>query len=147
LQWDTAGQERFRTITTSYFRGADGFLILYDVGDEESFQHARTWHAQIQQHADRRALPAVVLVGNVSDEAVPRVVSTESGEAMARELGGLTFIETNVRTGTNVEEAFIELARKAIAAKDQAARAASDAGAVSIVAHAGSGQAAAWSCW
>lgn len=47
--WDTAGQERFRTITTSYFRGAQGILLVYDVTDKKSFNSIRNWVAQIQQ--------------------------------------------------------------------------------------------------
>jgi small GTP-binding protein len=50
--WDTAGQERFRTITTSYFRGAQGILLVYDVTDRRSFESIRNWISQIQQHAD-----------------------------------------------------------------------------------------------
>jgi len=50
--WDTAGQERFRTITTSYFRGAQGILLVYDVTDRGSFENIKNWVGQIQQHAD-----------------------------------------------------------------------------------------------
>ncbi|QRV90945.1 Ras-related protein Rab-8A [Ceratobasidium sp. AG-Ba] len=49
--WDTAGQERFRTITTAYYRGAMGILLVYDVTDEKSFNNIRTWHANVEQHA------------------------------------------------------------------------------------------------
>ena len=80
--WDTAGQERFRTITTSYFRGAQGILLVYDVTDRGSFDNIRNWVAQIQQHADLNVNK--ILVGNKVD--VPegkRVVSEEEGKRLA----------------------------------------------------------------
>ena len=63
--WDTAGQERFRTITTSYFRGAQGILLVYDVTDRRSFESIRNWISQIQQHADVHVNK--ILVGNKCD--------------------------------------------------------------------------------
>merc|ERR1712146_398550 len=76
-----AGQERFRTITTSYFRGAQGILLVYDVADRSTFNSIRNWIAQIQQHADINVNK--ILVGNKCD-AESRKVSTEEGEKLAR---------------------------------------------------------------
>jgi Ras-related protein Rab-8A len=69
--WDTAGQERFRTITTSYFRGAQGILLVYDVTDRNSFISIRNWVAQIQMHADVNVNK--ILIGNKCDVQDQRV--------------------------------------------------------------------------
>ncbi len=63
--WDTAGQERFRTITTSYFRGAQGILLVYDVTDRNSFNSIKTWVEEIERNADRHVNK--VLIGNKCD--------------------------------------------------------------------------------
>ncbi|KAI6137059.1 rab-type small GTP-binding protein [Pisolithus sp. B1] len=96
--WDTAGQERFRTITTAYYRGAMGILLVYDVTDERSFNNIRTWHANIEQHASD---------GHWDDK---RVVTKEQGQALAQELG-IRFMETSAKLNDGVEEAFFTLAR------------------------------------
>merc|ERR1711934_1184123 len=83
--WDTAGQERFRTITTSYFRGAQGIVLVYDVTDRRSFESIRNWISQIQQHADVHVNK--ILVGNKCDMLDEKVVSTEEGEQLAKEFG------------------------------------------------------------
>jgi len=79
----TAGQERFRTITTSYFRGAQGILLVYDVTDRQTFLSIRNWVAQIQMHADVNVNK--ILIGNKCDITEQRAVSTEEGEALAKE--------------------------------------------------------------
>ncbi|WRT63979.1 GTP-binding protein ypt2 [Kwoniella shivajii] len=106
--WDTAGQERFRTITTAYYRGAMGILLVYDVTDEKSFQNIRTWHANIDQHAS----PGVnkILIGNKCDWDEKRTVTIEQGRALADEFG-LRFLETSAKANEGVEEAFFTLAR------------------------------------
>ncbi|EIW72691.1 hypothetical protein TREMEDRAFT_58860 [Tremella mesenterica DSM 1558] len=106
--WDTAGQERFRTITTAYYRGAMGILLVYDVTDEKSFSNIRTWHANIDQHAS----PGVnkILIGNKCDWDDKRAVSLEQGKALADEFG-LRFLETSAKANEGVEEAFFTLAR------------------------------------
>ncbi|GMK55570.1 hypothetical protein CspeluHIS016_0206260 [Cutaneotrichosporon spelunceum] len=106
--WDTAGQERFRTITTAYYRGAMGILIVYDVTDEKSFNNVRTWHAQIEQHAS--AGVNKILVGNKCDWDEKRAVTLEQGKALADEFG-LRFIETSAKANEGVEDAFFTLAR------------------------------------
>lgn len=52
MQWDTAGQDRFKTITSSYYRGADGIIIVYDITDKTSFENVKTWLAEIEKYVD-----------------------------------------------------------------------------------------------
>merc|ERR1712157_217327 len=106
--WDTAGQERFRTITTSYFRGAQGILLVYDVTDRRSFESIRNWISQIQQHADVHVNK--ILVGNKCDMTDEKVVSTEEGQKLAKEFG-IDFWEASAKNDINVEDSFICIAR------------------------------------
>ncbi|CAA7267697.1 unnamed protein product [Cyclocybe aegerita] len=108
--WDTAGQERFRTITTAYYRGAMGILLVYDVTDERSFNNIRTWHANIEQHASEGVNK--ILIGNKSDWTDKRAVTEEQGRELANELG-IKFMETSAKVNEGVEEAFFTLARSA----------------------------------
>ncbi|KAK9452904.1 ras family-domain-containing protein [Dipodascopsis uninucleata] len=107
--WDTAGQERFRTITTAYYRGAMGILLVYDVTDEKSFNNIRNWFSNVEQHASEGVNK--LLIGNKCDWEEKRAVSAEQGKALANELG-IPFIEASAKANINVEEAFISLARQ-----------------------------------
>ena len=106
--WDTAGQERFRTITTAYYRGAMGILLVFDVTDEKSFSNIRTWYSNVEQHASEGV--SKILVGNKSDWDEKRVITTEQGQALADELG-IGYVETSAKTNSQVEDAFFTLAR------------------------------------
>ncbi|KAI0553682.1 ras-domain-containing protein [Xylaria curta] len=105
--WDTAGQERFRTITTAYYRGAMGILLVYDVTDQRSFENIRTWFANVEQHATEGVNK--ILIGNKCDWEEKRVVSTEQGEALANELG-IPFLEVSAKSNINIDKAFYNLA-------------------------------------
>jgi len=105
--WDTAGQERFRTITTAYYRGAMGILLVYDVTDERSFNNIRTWFANVEQHATEGVNK--ILIGNKCDWEEKRVVSKEQGQALADELG-IPFMEVSAKANINVDKAFYSLA-------------------------------------
>ena len=105
--WDTAGQERFRTITTSYFRGAQGILLVYDVTERQTFLSIRNWVQQIQMHADGNVNK--ILIGNKADLKEARVVSTEEGEALAKEFN-IKFFETSARQDMNVDTSFEKIA-------------------------------------
>jgi Ras-related protein Rab-8A len=107
--WDTAGQERFRTITTSYFRGAQGILLVYDVTDRGSFNSIRNWVGQIQQHADVHVNK--ILIGNKCDMDDHRVVSVEEGKQLAKEYG-IQFYETSAKNDIEVETGFTTVARE-----------------------------------
>ncbi|KAG5550125.1 hypothetical protein RHGRI_015169 [Rhododendron griersonianum] len=107
--WDTAGQERFRTITTAYYRGAMGILLVYDVTDESSFNNIRNWIRNIEQHASDNVNK--ILVGNKADmDESKRAVPTSKGQALADEYG-IKFFETSAKTNLNVEEVFFSIGR------------------------------------
>lgn len=106
--WDTAGQERFRTITTSYFRGAQGILLVYDVTDRRSFESIRNWISQIQQHADVHVNK--ILVGNKCDMVDEKVVSTAEGQKLAAEFG-IPFAEVSAKNDIKVDDSFQSLAK------------------------------------
>ncbi|XVF79748.1 hypothetical protein PTKIN_Ptkin15bG0014500 [Pterospermum kingtungense] len=105
--WDTAGQERFRTITSSYYRGAHGIIIVYDVTDQESFNNVKQWLSEIDRYASDNVNK--LLVGNKCDLTANKVVSYEAGKALADEVG-IPFLETSAKNSTNVEQAFMAMA-------------------------------------
>ncbi|KAF9288769.1 GTP-binding protein [Linnemannia elongata] len=106
--WDTAGQERFRTITTVYYRGAMGILLVYDVTDERSFSNIRNWFSNIEQHASEGVNK--ILIGNKCDMPDKKVISKDQGQALADEFG-IKFLETSAKSNIGVEEAFLSIAR------------------------------------
>ncbi|CBZ28172.1 putative small GTP-binding protein Rab1 [Leishmania mexicana MHOM/GT/2001/U1103] len=105
--WDTAGQERFRTITSSYYRGAHGIIIVYDTTDMESFNNVKTWLSEIEKYASENVNK--ILVGNKCDLVTKKVVDTQMAKDFADSLG-IPFLETSAKNSTNVEEAFIQMA-------------------------------------
>ncbi|XP_050885355.1 ras-related protein RABE1c [Lathyrus oleraceus] len=107
--WDTAGQERFRTITTAYYRGAMGILLVYDVTDKASFNNIRNWVRNIEQHASDNVNK--ILVGNKANmDESKRAVPTSKGQVLADEYG-IKFFETSAKTNMNVAEVFFSIAR------------------------------------
>jgi len=106
--WDTAGQERFRTITTAYYRTAQGIILTYDVTNPESFGNLKMWAKAIDQHAAKSVNR--ILVGNKCDLVDKRQITTEKGRELANEFG-IQFFETSAKNSTSVEEAFLTLAR------------------------------------
>ncbi|KAK8510836.1 hypothetical protein V6N13_097597 [Hibiscus sabdariffa] len=105
--WDTAGQERFRTITSSYYRGAHGIIVVYDVTDLESFNNVKQWLNEIDRYASDNVNK--LLVGNKCDLTANRAVPYETAKAFAEEIG-IPFMETSAKSATNVEEAFMAMA-------------------------------------
>ncbi|KAF6033792.1 hypothetical protein EB796_007898 [Bugula neritina] len=106
--WDTAGQERFRTITTAYYRGAMGIMLVYDITNEKSFDNIKNWIRNIEEHASSDVEKMVL--GNKCDMNDRRQVTKEKGEQLAVEFG-IKFMETSAKASINVDEAFISLAR------------------------------------
>jgi len=105
--WDTAGQERFRTITSSYYRGAHGIIVVYDTTDLESFNNVKQWLHEIDRYASENVNK--LLVGNKSDLTSKRAVSYDQAKEFADSLG-IAFIETSAKSSTNVEKAFMTMA-------------------------------------
>jgi len=107
--WDTAGQERFRTLTSSYFRGAPGILVVFAVSDKVSFNNVKQWLGEI----DRYACQSVnkLLVGNKADLTEKKVVEYNEAKEFADTLG-ISFLETSAKSAQNVEEAFLTMTRQ-----------------------------------
>ncbi|KAI3987394.1 hypothetical protein MKX01_042398 [Papaver californicum] len=101
--WDTAGQERFRAVTSAYYRGAVGALIVYDITRRTTFDSVGRWLDELNIHSDTTI--ARMLVGNKSDLGNIRDVSLEEGKSLA-EAEGLFFMETSALDSTNVRTAF-----------------------------------------
>mmetsp|Transcript_866 Transcript_866/g.1143 ORF Transcript_866/g.1143 Transcript_866/m.1143 type:complete len:210 (+) Transcript_866:174-803(+) len=109
--WDTAGQERFRTITSAYYRGADGIIMVFDVTSTDSFDHVNDWLKEVNRYAAEGTVK--LLVGNKCDRTADRVVSEEQAQEFAKELG-IPYIETSAKSAKNVEEAFLTMAGELI---------------------------------
>ncbi|KFP94669.1 ras-related protein Rab-27A [Corvus cornix cornix] len=101
--WDTAGQERFRSLTTAFFRDAMGFLLLFDLTNEQSFLNVRNWISQLQMHAYCEN-PDIVLCGNKSDLEDQRMVKEEEAKELAEKYG-IPYFETSAANGSNVSKA------------------------------------------
>ncbi|CAI4420959.1 AIS_HP2_G0013890.mRNA.1.CDS.1 [Saccharomyces cerevisiae] len=104
--WDTAGQERYRAITSAYYRGAVGALIVYDISKSSSYENCNHWLSELRENADDNV--AVGLIGNKSDLAHLRAVPTEESKTFAQE-NQLLFTETSALNSENVDKAFEEL--------------------------------------
>ncbi|KAI8901076.1 small GTP-binding protein [Globomyces pollinis-pini] len=107
--WDTAGQERFRTITSSYYRGAHGIIVVYDVTDQETFNNVKQWLQEIDRYASEGVNK--LLVGNKSDLVEKKVVEFSAANDFATQLG-ISFLETSAKNATNVEQAFMTMAKQ-----------------------------------
>ena len=107
--WDTAGQERFRSVTRSYYRGAFGALVVYDVTKRATFEHVETWLEDARTLAHENV--CCILCGNKCDlEDAPREVELLEGTRTAQENDAM-FLETSALTGENVDEVFLKCAR------------------------------------
>merc|ERR1712139_198457 len=107
--WDTAGQERFRTITSSYYRGAHGIIVVYDITDSESYDNVKTWLEEILRYACEGVNK--LMVGNKCDLQSKRKVERKTAEEFATKLN-IPFLETSAKSNTQVEAAFETMARE-----------------------------------
>ncbi|KAL9235341.1 hypothetical protein vseg_010105 [Gypsophila vaccaria] len=123
--WDTAGQERYRAITSAYYRGAVGALLVYDITKKQTFDNVQRWLRELRDHADSNIV--IMLVGNKSDLKHLRAVPEEDGPSLA-ETEGLSFLETSALEAVNIEKAFQStlteiyhiVSKKALAAQEAA---------------------------
>ena len=104
--WDTAGQERFRTITSSYYRGSQGIIIVYDVTNHQSFENVKNWLKEIELYSSENTNK--LLIGNKSDLTSVKTVDYASANELANKLG-IPFFETSAKETRGVEEAFLAL--------------------------------------
>jgi len=104
--WDTAGQERFRTITSSYYRGAHAVLLVFDLTNADSFRSSQRWLSDISRYSSGNA--PIILIGNKSDLLSERQVNGLDAESFADERG-LRYVETSAKDSTNVDLAFAQL--------------------------------------
>ncbi|KAF2894291.1 hypothetical protein ILUMI_11883 [Ignelater luminosus] len=111
--WDTAGQERFRTITSTYYRGTHGVIVVYDVTNGESFANVKRWLHEIEQNCD---VVNRILVGNKNDCPDRKVVLTEDAKRFADTMG-IQLFETSAKDNINVEEMFVSVTRLVLRAK------------------------------
>ncbi|GBN78018.1 Ras-related protein Rab-8A, partial [Araneus ventricosus] len=105
---DTAGQERFRTLTTAYYRGAMGILVMYDVTNMDSFNHLSYWFRNVEENASPDVVK--VLVGNKCDSSNLRVIDQDQGRKIA-ESCDVPFFECSCKEGVNIDEIFMTVAR------------------------------------
>ncbi|MCD9561478.1 Ras- protein Rab-11A [Datura stramonium] len=123
--WDTAGQERYRAITSAYYRGAVGALLVYDITKRQTFDNVLRWLRELRDHADSNIV--IIMAGNKSDLKHLRAVSEKDGQALA-EKEGLSFLETSALEAFNVDKAFQTIltdiyhiiSKKALAAQEAA---------------------------
>ncbi|KAK6541696.1 hypothetical protein TWF694_007489 [Orbilia ellipsospora] len=107
LLHDTAGQERFRTLTSSYYRGAHGILLVYDISNRDSFLSMPNWFAEAERFAPEGVLK--ILVGNKTDRTAQRAVKASEGEELANKYGAIHFTETSAKTRDHAKEPFQKL--------------------------------------
>ena len=107
--WDTAGQERFKTITSSYYKGAHGIIVIYDITDRDSFNSVHTWMSEVEKYTNDNITR--ILVGNKTDLEEKRAVSVEEGQEMANHYC-VRFLETSAKECKNVDQAFQLMTRE-----------------------------------
>ncbi len=110
--WDTAGQERFRSITATYYNGAHGVMVVYDVTDESSFQRIPQWLNELRLYIKENTV--LILVGNKCDMEHRRLVTTEQGQALAKEFKFDAFMETSAKENDRVNLCFSTLVQKVV---------------------------------
>mmetsp|Transcript_12949 Transcript_12949/g.34554 ORF Transcript_12949/g.34554 Transcript_12949/m.34554 type:complete len:202 (+) Transcript_12949:70-675(+) len=107
--WDTAGQERYHSLAPMYYRGAAAAIVVYDITSRDTFNRAKNWVNELQRQGNPNIV--IALAGNKADLSSKRKVEPEEAEAYAND-NGIFFMETSAKAATNVNELFVEIARK-----------------------------------
>ncbi|KAL1454143.1 hypothetical protein WDU94_010424 [Cyamophila willieti] len=113
--WDTAGQERFRTITSTYYRGTHGVIVVYDVTNGDTFANVRRWLLEIENNCE---VVNRILVGNKNDDPQQKVVLTEDAQRFANQMG-IQLFETSAKDNINVEEMFMAITHQVLQKKKE----------------------------
>ena len=108
--WDTAGQERFKTVTSAYYRGADGIIIVFDQTDQESFNNIQNWIDDISKYSTEE--PAKLIIANKDDIANEKKIVKSEDISELEKKTGLEVIKTSAKTGENIDYAFKKLTQK-----------------------------------
>ena len=114
--WDTAGEERFRHITSQYYKGAEGIILVYDLTKRETFEKINDWMTQIKNNTRSNEI-SIVLLGNKKDMEEKRVVSFQEGKEIADQFG-VKFFETSAFDGSGINEAFEKLTEDIMSKKE-----------------------------
>ena len=112
--WDTAGQERFKTITSSYYRGSEGIMIVYDITDRNSFESITQWMSEVNEYG--KGVLVKLLIGNKCD-LENRAIPQSEIEKVSKELG-VSYMETSAKANINVEKSFEYLAREILKSRN-----------------------------
>mmetsp|Transcript_35455 Transcript_35455/g.70937 ORF Transcript_35455/g.70937 Transcript_35455/m.70937 type:complete len:183 (-) Transcript_35455:338-886(-) len=107
--WDTAGQERYHSLAPMYYRGAAAAIVVYDITSPDSFARAKSWVRELQRQGNPNIV--IALAGNKSDLASKRKVEPDEARQYAEE-NNIMFMETSAKTASNVNELFVQIARK-----------------------------------
>ena len=106
--WDTAGEDRFRSITRNYYKGAHGIVLIYDVTDQQSFQHIKDWVDKIKEESKEGVI--IYLVGNKIDLIDKRIITNADGKKLSEEIK-IKYYETSAKDSTGVKEVFENLVK------------------------------------
>lgn len=107
--WDTAGQERYRSITSAYYRGAHGALVVYDITSKKTFDSVEKWVNDLKTNGEPKMV--IMVIGNKADKEEERVITKVDGEAKSQR-NNVAFLETSALTAENIEQAFEEVIQK-----------------------------------
>eukprot|EP00762_Andalucia_godoyi_P006346 ANDGO_05851.mRNA.1 Ras-related protein RABC1 len=132
--WDTAGQERFRTLTSSYYRNAQGVILVYDVGKRDTFENVVSWLREVDTYKNVPHIVLLLVANKIDTEKAKWEVSADEGEEFARE-HGMIFLQCSAKTRAGIQEAFDEVVFKILDSQATGGKAAIDAARSGVALH------------